>query len=66
MLPSISLQTIINMDDPREIMKEFVGLIALVEVETWSGMIFEIYLDTFHNGLTSTNDYLVFETDFDH
>ena len=52
------------MDDIREILKEFVGLIALIEIDNWAGMLFELYLDTFHNGLTQMPDYLVFETDF--
>ena len=53
------------MDDPVDIMKEFVGLIALVEVDNWAGMLFELYLETFHEKLLTLKDYLVFETDFE-
>ena len=52
LLPVISYNTISYLDDIREILKEFVGLIALIEIDNWAGMIFELYLDTFHNGLT--------------
>ena len=47
----MTLELIILVNDPIEIMKEFVGLIALSEIDNWIGMVFEFYLDTFHNDL---------------
>ena len=42
LLPVISYNTISYLEDIREILKEFVGLIALIEIDNWAGMIFEL------------------------
>ena len=50
-MPFITIRLIATLTDPIEIMKEFVGLVALVEIDNWIGMVFEIYLDSHHNNL---------------
>ena len=58
-MPIITLRLILTLIDPIEIMKEFVGLVALVEIDNWMGMIFEIYLDTYHNNLLYEPSFMV-------
>lgn len=58
----VAYLTIITMDNPIDILKEFVGLIALVEVDNWAGTLFELYLETFHQDIMEAKDYCVFDT----
>ena len=53
-MPIIALNLITLISNPVEVMKEFVGLIALVEIDNWIGNVFELYLDTYHNDLQRT------------
>ena len=58
----VAYLTIVTMDNPIDILKEFVGLIALVEVDNWAGTLFELYLETFYQDIIKAEDYCVFET----
>ena len=51
------------MDNPLDIMMNFAGLLVLTEIDNWAGMMFEMYLEAFHDDVINTEDYLVFKTD---
>ena len=48
-VPIVACGLIGFLTDPIEILKEFVGLVVLVEIDNWIGSVFELYIDTYHN-----------------
>ena len=62
-MPILVWFTIFLMDNPADVLMNFAGLVVLVEIDNWAGMVFELYLEVFHDDILNRDDYLVFKSD---
>jgi hypothetical protein len=45
-----------------ELLIEFIGLLVLVEIDNWAGILFELHIDNYYPETSNFKQYLGFKT----